>query len=110
MDGEAGNDWFTGSGAVLTRIIFEYALGVQAQIDGLKIILPDYVPTDKIDMSANVKGCHLEYSYRNSGKGERQYFVNGKFWETSIDEMSGYKYIIIPEDAFIEDLKIEIYD
>ncbi len=110
MDGEAGNDWFTGSGAVLTRIIFEYALGVQAQIDGLKIILPDYVPTDKIDMSVNVKGCHLEYSYRKVAKGERQYFVNGKLWEASIDEMSGYKYIIIPEDAFNQDIKIEIFD
>lgn len=110
MDGESGNDWFTGSGAVLTRIIFEYALGVQAQIKGLKVAVPDYLPTDSIHMSANIKGCPVEYIYKNTGKGEREYFVNGKLVEFSIDEMSGYKVIYIPEEAFTGKITIEIFD
>lgn len=110
MDGESGVDWFTGSGAVLTRIIFEYVLGVQAQINGVKIVLPDFVPANEIDMNVNIKGIKLEYHYINEGRNSRQYFVNGKLRETYIDEMSGYKVLFIPEEAFTENIKIEIFD
>jgi len=110
MDGESGNDWFTGSGAVLTRIIFEYALGVQAQIDGIKIVLPDFVPADHVNMSVNVKGSTMQYSYRNEGRGVRQYYVNGVLGQTHIDEMSGYSALFIPEELFTENNSIEIID
>lgn len=110
MDGESGNDWFTGSGAVLTRIIFEYALGVQAQTDGVRIALPTYVPTKNISMSANIKGIRMEYTYCNEGRGKRQYFVNGVLQNTVKDELSGYEVLQIGEDVFTKDVKVDIYD
>ena len=110
MDGESGNDWFTGSGAVLTRIIFEYALGVQAQTDGVRIALPTYVPTKNISMSVNIKGIRMEYTYCNEGRGKRQYFVNGVLQNTVKDELSGYEVLQIGEDVFTKDVKVDIYD
>lgn len=110
MDGESGNDWFTGSGAVITRIIFEYALGVQANLDYTKIILPDYVPTDSINMKVNLKGFDIEYVYKNTNSNERCYYINGVLTETEIDEISGYKVLTIPDEKLSHNMKIEIID
>lgn len=109
IDGESGGDWYTGSGAVLTRCIYEYALGIQVSPNGVKIATPDYLPTDSVRMSVKIKGCSVGFEYLKTGEG-RAYYVNGKKVEYSTDALSGTKYIFIKNEDLNGNVQIKVVD
>jgi len=109
IDGESGGDWYTGSGAVLTRCIYEYALGIQVSPNGVKIATPDYLPTDSVKMNVRIKNCNVEFEYSKTGKG-RIYRVNGEKVDYSVDEVSGTKYIFIKNEDLNTNITINVED
>ena len=107
IDGESGGDWYTGSGAVLTRCIYEYALGIQASPEGIRIATPDYLPSSSVKMSVKIKGCAIEFEYSKAGD-EREYFVNGEKVNHLTDAVSGTKYIFIKNEDLKGACKIKV--
>ncbi len=110
IDGESAGDWYTGSGAVLIRSIIEHAFGIQVSPSGVHIEMPDYMPSNGAEITVNVKGCELNLSYKNTGKGERAYVVNGNDIKTLVNEVSCQKYIYIKNEDLGEKLTIEVLD
>jgi len=109
LDGESCGDWYTGSGAVLTRCLYEYAIGIQAEIKGVRIATPDYLPTDSLNMSVKIKGADVKYTYKKMG-GERRYLVNGIEVPYEVEKLSGVKYIFIPNEQMKGKVTIEVID
>jgi len=109
IDGESGGDWYTGSGAVLTRCIYEYALGIRAELDKIVIATPEYLPSDMVKMNVCIKGCNVEFEYEKLG-GSRAYTVNGKSVECLTDDLSGTKYIFIKNEELTEKISIRVTD
>lgn len=110
IDGESFGDWYTGSGAVIFRCIYEYALGIRADLMGVKIATPDYLPMDDVCVETVIKGKNIKYIYSNKNRGERKYFVDGKPQEVTVDGISGYKTIYIKNEDIADGMIIEIND
>lgn len=110
IDGESFGDWYTGSGAVLYRCIYEYALGIRAELSGVEIAVPDYLPFKNVTLNTVIKGKNIKYIYSNEGYGERKYFVDEKLIEINVDEVSGYKKIFIKNEDIKNDMIIKIKD
>ena len=110
IDGESLGDWYTGSGAVLLRCIFEYALGIQPDLEGLKIYVPSYIPSDSVHMNVTIKNSDIEYIYKNNNSGKRIYVVNGVEQETVKDFVSGNEVLYIENSKLNDKMLIEIFD
>lgn len=110
LDGESMVDWGTGSGPVLLRGLFEYALGIQATIDGVKFATPYYIPCDDASVEFELKGKKVKYVYKNTNSGSRKYFVDGVEMDTETDSVSGYKVMFIKNDDVKENMLIEVID
>ncbi len=110
IDGESLGDWYTGSGAVLTRCIFEYAVGVRATADGIKIMTPSYVPADNVRVNFTVKNKNVSLVYENTCAEKRQYFVNGVLQKTLTDGISGCEYIMIDNACVSDNMEIKVVD
>ncbi len=106
IDGESAGDWYTGSGAVLMRCIIEHALGIQATPKGIKIAVPDYLPSDCVDITLPIKHSKLSFSYKNTGAGKRTYRLNGAEYQT----VENGKGIFLENAELTELLNIEVRD
>lgn len=56
FDGESMSDWFTGSGCVLVKVLLWYVFGIRADLNGVWIQPPEYIPFDKISLVFRIKG------------------------------------------------------
>ncbi len=110
LDGQSAGDWYTGSGAVLIRSVIEHALGFQALTDGLMVEVPRYLPSDTVTMTLHIKHCDLTFNYKNTGAGERKYYVNGELCETLFNEVSQMPYILIHNKDIGKEMTIEVID
>ena len=110
IDGESLGDWYTGSGAVVTRCIFEYAIGITADLGGMRISVPSYMPSDRISLNFSAKGKNIEFLYENKNSQGRKYYINGILAETQTDSISGIKYIYIDNASVIDNLEIVVVD
>ena len=110
MDGQSMGDWYTGSGATVMRTIVEFVMGVQAELDGIKIMPASYIPTDKLKAGFAIKESNVSYIYRNEKLGERKFIVNGKQMDSKVDIISSCPYIYISNDELLKDTFIEIID
>ena len=108
--GHSGSDWYTGSGAVLMRDIYESALGIQAGIDGITIATPDYLPTDNVSAELTIKGKKVKFVYKNSHSGSRRFYINGVEMTSVTDKLSGYKTIFIGNEAVADNMVIKVED
>lgn len=97
------NDWFTGSGCVLMKVIFGGIFGVRPTLDGVGIRINSYMPTRNAEISLNVKGCILHLKYSDKGIGERRYYINGVEYPQSNSEG-----IFIKDEQLTAELEIEI--
>ncbi len=110
IDEESMGDWYTGSGAVLFRCIFEYALGIQPNLDGLKICPPSFIPSDKVEMEFKVKESVIVYTYKNKNSGKRRFFVDGVEQKVQKDFVSGNEVLFIENNKLSDKVFIEIVD
>lgn len=77
FDGESMNDWFSGSGSVLIKLLFGGIFGVRPNLDGVEIRPSSYMPCEKASITLNVKGAKVNIVCKKA-EGERKYLVNGK--------------------------------
>lgn len=77
IDGESMSDWFTGSGCVLIKVLLWEIFGVKADLNGVRVCIPDYVPFKKGNITLNVRGAKLNISYEKKGDG-RKCIINGE--------------------------------
>lgn len=110
LDGESIDDWYTGSGCVLLRNIIKNIFGVQAQLDGLKIAMTNYMPTENAEISLKIKGCDVTVIYKKDGSGNRKFFVNGIEKEAVLGEVSSSPEIFIPTNELTENTIIEVIE
>lgn len=110
MDGESMGDWYTGSGAVLMRSIFEYALGIQVVPDGVKIETPYYIPCDNVSVKVKLKNKDVKFIYKNKNLGERKYFIDGAEQKAEYNELSKTKVLFIANEDIKENTLIEVVD
>lgn len=109
FDGDSFGDWYTGSGAVLFRCILEYALGLRAEMGGLMVATPSYVPSNRVTVNMTVRNCNIHYTYENKQKKVRTYIVNG----TQYPEQSLSTYnrgIFIAQEQLRDNLSIQVID
>lgn len=110
LDGESLDDWYTGSGCVFLRNIIKYVFGVIPCLDGLKIAMCNFMPTDCAEINLKIKGRDITVVYRKDGLGNRKFFVNGKERISSINEISATPEIFIATDELSENTVIEVVD
>ena len=77
FDGESMNDWFTGSGCVLLKVLFGGIFGVKPTLDGVKIQMNAYMPAANAQINLCVKGCEIALRYQKDGGG-RRYALEGE--------------------------------
>ncbi len=105
FDGESMNDWFSGSGCVLVKLLIGAVFGVRPNLDGVEIRPSSYMPCKGAKMDVSVKGAKLHIVYKNEGKGARGYFVNGKAVETQ-----NGRGMVLSNEQLKGDITIEIID
>jgi len=110
MDGESLGDWYTGSGAVLTRCIFEYGLGIRVNSKELIVSTPGYIPSDNVKASFSVKNKKVSFVYENTGRGKREYFINGVKQKTEYDRISESEFIVISNVSINNNMEIKVVD
>ncbi len=96
IDGESMSDWFTGSGCVLLKVLLWEIFGVKADLDGLRVQMPAFVPFKKGSVELCVKGGKITVSYEKRG-GKRRYLVNGREAESvclSNEALQGKEVVI----------------
>ena len=106
FDGESMNDWFTGSGCVLLKVLIGCIFGVKPMLNGVKIQMNSYLPAAKARINLKVKGCNISLRYSNDGVGTRKYFVNGKPIESGQEQ----GIFLAAEDLVKGKLVVEIVD
>ena len=72
------DDWFTGSGCVLLKVMVRGVFGVQPTLNAIEIKPSKYFPTDNARLKMTVKGKYLDINYRNTHSGKRRVFINDK--------------------------------
>lgn len=78
FDGESMSDWFTGSGAVLGKVLFFGVLGLHLDLNGVTVAPAKSTLFRELKTVLRVKGGELKISYKNTGAGKRKITVNGK--------------------------------
>lgn len=78
IDGQSMDDWFTGSGCVLLKVMVRGVFGVQPTLNAIEIKPSKYFPTDNARLKMTVKGKYLDINYRNTHSGKRRVFINDK--------------------------------
>ncbi len=102
FDGESMNDWFTGSGCVLIKVLIGGVFGVQPSLDGIRIRTASYMPCKDAKISLNIKGVSIDLLYQNRNNGYREYVVNNQKYPA--DDKNG----IYLSNAMLQTPKLQI--
>ena len=105
FDGESMNDWFSGSGSVLVKLLIGGVFGIRPTLENLEIRPSSYMPCKAASVTVAVKGARVHVSYKNVGNGERKYLVNGK--EQATQQGKG---VVIGNADLKGEITVEILD
>ena len=105
FDGESMNDWFSGSGSVLVKLLFGGVFGVRPTLDNLTIKPSSYMPCKAAEITLPIKGATVRVAYKKEGNGARKYLVNGV--EQAATEEKG---IVIDNANLKGEITVEIID
>ena len=107
-DGESMNDWFTGSGCVLIKILVWEVFGILPTLEGLIIRPCNYLPTQKASIRLKVKGCDLSVCLAHGTSKPSEFIVNGKKMQSEICEQSKTEQIFFSNEE-IKGKTLEIF-
>ncbi len=93
LDGESMSDWFTGSGCVLAKVLVRMIFGIEPTLDGITVAPAAYMPATECSIALELCGAKISLTYRNVGRGERRFTVNGIEQASEFDEALGTKKI-----------------
>jgi cellobiose phosphorylase len=83
VPGQAGWTWYTGSAAWYLRVLMEGVLGVEAQVQGLRVraSLPD--SWDRFRIKRLFRGAIYDITVQRAASGEQpEWYVNGTCWQS----------------------------
>jgi cellobiose phosphorylase len=105
------NDWFTGSGCVLLKVLIWYAFGIKPTLEGVYISPANYLPFENASMKVSVKGVEISIALEKAN-AERRFFVNGKEVQGVYDEKLKAQAIYLSNEALkaMGSLKITVQD
>ena len=101
------NDWFTGSGCVLIKILIWYIFGIKADLDGVRISPSRLLPFNKTSITLHIQGGTLTVDYRKTGKNERTFEWDNQPVSSTFNEKLRTTQIYIPKEK-IENNHIQI--
>lgn len=78
LDGESMNDWFTGTGCVLIKLLIGSILGIKPTLDGLTVEPSKYIPCENVELSLKIKNANINLIYVNKNSSIRKFFINDK--------------------------------
>ena len=104
FDGESMNDWFSGSGSVLVKLLFGGVFGIRPSLDEVIIRPSSYMPCASASITLALKGAKVALVYKKTGDKERKYFVNGK--QVATDERG----LLLTQEDLQGEIKIEVID
>ena len=110
IDGDSMGDWYTGSGTVFIKALVKFGFGVQPSLDGLKIALPNKMPSKEAKIRIIIKGKHITVIYKNKQNGNRKYTVGGVESQMQYDEIMRTQTVFIPTQDIFDGMKIVIED
>jgi cellobiose phosphorylase len=105
FDGESMNDWFSGSGSVLVKLLFGGVFGVRPALDNLTIKPSSYMPCKAAEITLPIKGAMVRVAYKKEGNGARKYLVNG------VEQVATEEKCIVIDNANLKgEITVEIID
>ena len=110
IDGESMGDWYTGSGTTLIKELVGYGFGIKPNLNGIKIMFPNYFPSNNAEIELKIKGNRVKVVYKNTNSCERVFKVNGNNIIPACHELANTKYILLSNDAITDNTVIEIID
>lgn len=106
IDGESMGDWYTGSGTVVIKEIVRYGFGIQPDLSGLKIAMPEYMNCNNAEIEIYIKGKKVKVVYSNKQNSKREYYIDGVKQTCQYDNVSKTYYIYIPNDKLYNGITI----
>ena len=99
------------SGCVLVKVLLRYVFGLQVGLDGVTVAPSAYSPFQKKQITVRLKGGIMTLSYKNKGRSERTFFVNGVRREGVLE--SGLEVCALflrEEECSRANIRVEIVD
>ena len=98
LDGESMSDWFTGSGCVLGKVLFFCMFGIRPDLEKVEIAPAVLSAAKSMKTTLRIKGGTLTVVYKNSGRGERTFEINGKSVEGVFDPLLNTQKIVLKNE------------
>ena len=89
IDGQNMNDWQTGSSNVMLKLLIRFVFGFEPTLEGLWIQPAAWAPFKSSQLSIRYLGRVVKMVFRDEGKGQRRFFVNGAPHEGTPDQLLG---------------------
>ena len=67
FNGESMNDWFTGSGCVLLKVLLWHVFGIRANLESVEVKPSKYMPFNKMSIALSIKGKPVQIIVENNG-------------------------------------------
>lgn len=96
IDGESMNDWQTGSSNVLFKIFMRFVFGIEPEHDCLIIQPANWFPFEELRVDIKIRSCLLRLRYKNTGTGNRKFYINGRLFKGEYNKHIKTEYIKIP--------------
>lgn len=109
-DGESMNDWFTGSGCVLGKIVFLEIFGFKPDLNGFVLRPVQNSVFRSFQVTLRVKEGILRLNYRNEQRGTRKFVLHdeGKLGDPIVCEET--EIYVRNQELYQRNLCIEIID
>ncbi len=103
IDGQNMNDWQTGSSNVVLKTLIRYVFGFEPTLDGLWVQPAAWLPFESFKFQARYRGCDVEITLQNKGKGKRSFIVDGQPHEATPDPLLGTDKLWIANGSLGQD-------
>lgn len=110
FNGESMGDWYTGSGTAMLKGIIKYAFGIEPCLNTVRIAPADYFPTENAEITLNINGKKVDFSYEKQGVEMRKIILNGNEMPLLFDEVRGIYYAELNKSLLEEENTIKVID
>lgn len=95
------SDWYTGSATVLIKALVHSFFGIQPNLDGVNIKIPNYLPSNNMSLKLKIKNIPFCITYEKRKNGTRKIFINGQ-------EIQNQTNIFLNNDFFNRNTIVDI--
>lgn len=110
FDGESMNDWFTGSGCVLGKILIFEIFGFKPEPGGFTLCPAKGVRFRSFHVKLCVKGGELIVDYHNENSGERRFLLRDESGDAPERIVAADKLCFLDRDISGKKLFVAVVD